>query len=275
MIDVPSPEQLDKWITERKSVLCVGLDVQAQIYRNQSELFEFLKIVIDITAERTVAYKVNLAFYLSLPGGIDVLEKLFNNYLPKRTHLCILDAKFNDVEHTMERYLAFAFRVLGAHGVTVSPFFGTDAFASCGESDDRWLIPVLLPSSSSFLRFFDSSWLTIRGELPYERIARKLEEGLSGKKKVMYVVGATAPAELLKLMRTIVKDRFMLVPGVGAQGGDCRIVGNLLRWSVATPRVLINISRGILYPVRYPSLRDVKKAFEHWYSVIYESFFLF
>jgi len=241
-------EQLINQIKAKKSFLCVGLDVDlekipAHLLKTEDPIFEFNKAIIDATHDVTVAYKPNTAFYeaYGLKGWkslVKTIDYLNENY-PEV--FSIADAKRGDIGNTSTRYAQAFFNDMEFDSVTVAPYMGSDSVEPFLAFENKFTIMLALTSNKGGLDFQvrkDQNDVTL-----YENV---LKTSLKWKNndKLMYVVGATRP-EYFQKIRKIVPDHFLLVPGVGAQGGDLQGVCQYgLNKDVG---LLVNSSRGIIY----------------------------
>lgn len=207
-------------------------------------VFEFNKAIIDATADLCVAYKPNLAFYESLGlAGWDVLDRTVD-YI--RTHypdqFIIADAKRGDIGNTSAMYARTFLGNMNFDSVTVAPYMGEDSVTPFLGYDGKWVILLALTSNKGAYDFqFEKNAET--GERLFEKVLKtSLEWGTD--ENMMYVVGATK-AEMLSDIRAVVPDHFLLVPGVGAQGGSLEEVA---RYGLnSTCGLLVNSSRQIMY----------------------------
>jgi len=227
-------------IKAKKSFLCVGLDsdlekIPQSLKRSDDPIFEFNKAIIDATHKYTVAYKPNLAFYecngiegwISLEKTVDYIR---NNY---PSMFLIADAKRGDIGNTSKMYAKTFFETFDFDAVTVNPYMGSDSVLPFLEYNGKWVI-VLALTSNKGADDFQKSEMKDNNQL-YIRV---LQDNL------MYVVGATQ-AQMLSDIRKIVPDNFILVPGVGAQGGDLHQVAKYGMNSNCG--LLVNSSRQIIY----------------------------
>jgi len=241
-------EALFDQISQKKSYLCVGLDtdlrkIPAHLLSEKDPVFEFNKQIIDATADYCVSYKPNIAFYeASGIKGWESLQKTIE-YIPK-THFTIADAKRGDIGNTSGLYARTFFEPdssgLDFDAVTVAPYMGTDSVTPFLEFKDKWVILLALtsnPGSGDFQR------LEIGGMPLYEQVL-KTSQTWAGHERMMYVVGATQASEFEKI-RTIIPQHFLLVPGVGAQGGSLEEVSKYGMNDKCG--LLVNASRSIIY----------------------------
>jgi orotidine-5'-phosphate decarboxylase len=241
-------EELFQQISSKKSYLCVGLDtdirkIPPHLLKTGDPVFEFNKQIIDATADHCVSYKPNIAFYEAQGAkGWESLQKTIE-YIPK-THFTIADAKRGDIGNTSGLYARTFFDPassgLDFDSVTVAPYMGSDSVKPFLEFDNKWVILLALTSnigSSDFQR------LEVEGATLYEHVLRT-SQTWAGADRIMYVAGATQASEFQKI-RTIIPDHFLLVPGVGAQGGNLEEVS---RFGMnAHCGLLVNASRSIIY----------------------------
>ncbi|MFY0599754.1 MAG: orotidine-5'-phosphate decarboxylase [Cyclobacteriaceae bacterium] len=233
-------------IIEKESFLCVGLDtdinlIPSHLKSSDDPIFEFNKQIIDATYKYAVAYKPNLAFYESLGSkGWDSLEKTIE-YIPDDV-FTIADAKRGDIGNTSNLYARAFFEQLSFDSVTVNPYMGEDSVTPFLKHEGKWV--VLLAATSNGGSFdFQDLMIESHSEKLFERVLRKSSEW-GTPQNMMYVVGATR-AETLVTVRMIVPDHFLLIPGVGAQGGSLESV---CRYGMNKQcGLLVNSSRGIIY----------------------------
>lgn len=218
-------KQLIENIFNRKSFLCVGLDsdikkLPACLASDHDAMFTFNKNIIDATAPYCVAYKPNAAFYESAGLVGESILKRTIEYLKENypDHFVLLDAKRGDIGNTARMYATAAFDELNADAITVAPYMGCDSVTPFLEHKDKFVVLLALTSNAGSLDFQMTE--DANGERLFEKVLRKSQEW-GDKDNMMYVVGATR-GTLIADVRKIVPDNFLLVPGVGAQGGSLR-----------------------------------------------------
>ena len=240
-------EFLFQKINEKASFLCVGLDVDLEkvpkhILEEEDPIFTFSKAIIDATHPYTVAYKPNLAFFEAYGiKGLKSFEKV-SKYLNERypNHFTIADAKRGDIGNTASRYAKAYFEVFGYDAITVAPYMGEDAVSPFLKYKDKHTILLVLTSNKSAEDF---QYTKEENLLLFEKVLKYSKEWVNSE-NLMYVVGATK-SESLKSIRKLVPNSFLLVPGIGAQGGSLKEVANSGFNSKCG--LLVNLSRGIIY----------------------------
>ncbi len=232
-------------IQTKQSYLCVGLDtapekIPAHLLGEDDPIFAFNKAIIDATKDLCVAYKPNLAFYESLgPKGWVSLEKTLA-HIPSE-HFVIADAKRGDIGNTSRMYAKTFFETYNFDAVTVAPYMGIDSVEPFLEFTDKWVILLALTSNKGSQDFQMTP--QENGQPLYEKVMRQAQEWGSPE-NLMYVVGATHPEKFAEIRR-IAPAHFLLVPGIGAQGGDLAAVS---KYGLnQTGGLLVNSSRGIIY----------------------------
>jgi orotidine-5'-phosphate decarboxylase len=232
-------------IAAKKTMLCVGLDsdlekIPAHLKDRPNGLVEFNKKIIDATLEHCVSYKLNTAFYEALGArGWDALEETCE-YIPD-SHFKIADAKRADIGNTSNYYAKAFFERLKFDAVTVAPYMGEDSIRPFLEYENKWTI-VLGLTSNVGANDFEMQTLS-SGEKLYERVLKTVSSW-GNPNNLMFVAGATQAKELSNI-RNIIPDHFLLVPGVGAQGGSMEDV--IKYGKNADGGLLINASRAIIY----------------------------
>lgn len=241
-------QQLIHQIFTKKTFLCVGLDtdiskIPEHLKNENDPIFAFNKAIIDATAPYCVAYKPNLAFYESYGlKGMMAFEKTIQ-YLKDHypTHFIIADAKRGDIGNTSKMYARTFFEEYDLDSVTVAPYMGEDSVKPFLEYNGKWVILLALTSnkgSHDFQLTEDKS-----GERLFEKVLKKSQEW-GTPENLMYVVGATQ-GRMFEDIRRIAPEHFLLVPGVGAQGGSLQEV---CKYGMTKDcGLLVNSSRGIIY----------------------------
>ena len=241
-------QELIEQIKTKKSFLCVGLDtdlkkIPQHLLNDNDPIFTFNKNIIDATAPYCVAYKPNLAFYEAFGvKGMIAFEKTVN-YLNKSypDHFIIADAKRGDIGNTSKMYARTFFEEYDVDALTVAPYMGEDSVTPFLGYDGKWVILLALTSNKGSLDFqltTDTS-----GERLFEKVIRKSQQW-GDIDNMMYVVGATQ-GKMFADIREVAPESFLLVPGVGAQGGSLEEV---CRYGMTKDcGLLVNSSRGIIY----------------------------
>ena len=241
-------QELIEQIMTRKSFLCVGLDtdlkkIPPHLLNDDDPIFTFNKGIIDATAPYCVAYKPNLAFYEAFGvKGMIAFEKTvnyLNKYYPD--HFVIADAKRGDIGNTSKMYARTFFEEYDVDALTVAPYMGEDSVTPFLGYDGKWVILLALTSnkgSHDFQLTADTD-----GERLFEKVIRTSQQW-GDINNMMYVVGATQ-GKMFEDIRKVAPESFLLVPGVGAQGGSLEEV---CRYGMTTDcGLLVNSSRGIIY----------------------------
>ena len=256
-------KQLFEQIQAKKSMLCVGLDVdynkmpehvkalankgemavKGELFKGKARsIVEFNKAIVDATAAHCVAYKPNLAFYECY--GIDGMRALDATVDYIRTHypeiFLIADAKRGDIGNTAKMYAKAFFEEMDFDAVTIAPYMGADSVTPFLEYKDKWAIVLALTSNASAFQF---QLAQKDGKPLYQAVMEEMME-ISTPDNMMFVVGATK-ADKLEEHRSFCPDNFFLVPGVGAQGGSAEEV--IAHGANDHGGLLINSSRGILF----------------------------
>ena len=241
-------KQLIENIFKRKSFLCVGLDSDVKklpecLASDHDAMFTFNKNIIDATAPYCVAYKPNAAFYEAAGiVGESTLQRTveyLKEYYPD--HFVLLDAKRGDIGNPARMYATAAFDSLGADAVTVAPYMGSDSVTPFLEHKDKFVVLLALTSNAGSLDFQMTE--DTNGERLFEKVLRT-SQAWGNADNMMYVVGATR-GTLIGDVRKIVPDNFLLVPGVGAQGGSLEEV---CKYGMTKDcGLLVNSSRGIIF----------------------------
>lgn len=242
-------EDLISQIKRKKSFLCIGLDTDINkipkfLLDTDDPIFEFNKKIIDATNSYCVAYKPNIAFYESLGlNGWKALEKTINyinSYYPEI--FTIADAKRGDIGNTSSMYAKAYFETLNFDSITINPYMGKDSVEPFLEYQNKHTIILALTSNVGAFDFQTKN-IADNSKKLYEEVIRT-STSWKNSNQLMYVVGASK-ASYLKEIRNIVPNNFLLIPGVGAQGGDLKeVCDNGLNNEVG---LLINSSRSIIY----------------------------
>lgn len=241
-------QQLIEQIKTKKSFLCVGLDtdlkkVPQHILNEEDPIFSFNKAIIDATAPYCVSYKPNLAFYEAFGvKGLISFEKTVK-YLKENYphHFIIADAKRGDIGNTSAMYARTFFEEYDIDSLTVAPYMGEDSVTPFLGYEGHWVILLALTSNKGSLDFQMTT--DEQGERLFEKVLKKSQQW-GTKDNMMYVVGATQ-GRMFEDIRKLAPEHFLLVPGVGAQGGSLEEV---CRYGMTSDcGLLVNSSRGIIY----------------------------
>jgi len=240
-------EKLDNIVKQNKSLVCVGLDSDVTRLRQdfgEAKQFSFNKSIIEATADLVCSYKLNTAFYEAIGHeGINALKDTCDYLVEKYPEIpIIIDAKRADIGNTNKGYVQFVFTYLGADAITVHPYLGEEAIRPFLDCKDKGVIVLCRTSNSGAGEFQD---LKVSGKSLYKIVAENVSNKWNINKNCILVVGATYPAEL-KEVRKIVGDMTLLVPGIGAQGGDLEAT---LKAGLNSQKqgLIINSSRGIIF----------------------------
>lgn len=241
-------QQLIQNIQAKRSFLCVGLDtdlkkVPAHLLNEEDPIFAFNKAIIDATAAYCVAYKPNLAFYEAFGvKGLIAFEKTVK-YIQENypDQFIIADAKRGDIGNTSAMYARTFFEEYNLDSVTVAPYMGEDSVTPFLGYDGKWVILLALTSNKGSHDFQLTE--DTEGEKLFQKVLRKSQEW-AGNDQMMYVVGATQ-GQAFEEIRKIVPNHFLLVPGVGAQGGS---LSEVCKYGMTQECcLLVNSSRAIIY----------------------------
>ena len=234
-------------IVKKRSFLCVGLDSEVEkipsfLLREKDPLFEFNKRIVDATHEYAVAYKPNVAFYECYGSkgwsSLDATVRYIKDNYPEV--FVIADAKRGDIGNTSKMYAKAFLENMPFDAITVAPYMGEDSVSPFLSYDDKWVVILALTSNKGAddFQYHDEDGIRL-----FERVLT-VSQKWGTQNNTMYVVGATR-AEMLKDIRQIVPDHFLLVPGVGAQGGSLEDVA---RYGMNSKcGLLVNSSRGIIF----------------------------
>lgn len=254
-------QQLITQLQQKQSYLCVGLDTDAtklpkHLQQHPNAVFEFNKAIIDATKDYCVSYKINTAFYEAMGlKGWEAMEQTLH-YIPD-THFKIADAKRGDIGNTSSQYAKTFFEVLPFDAVTVAPYMGEDSVRPFLEYENKFTIVLGLTSNkgaNDFQKLIVSNHTNDSGLVPsilqgnteehlYKKVLKTITQW-GTKDNLMFVVGATQASDLAAI-RAIVPDNFLLIPGVGTQGGSLEEVS---KYGLNTDcGLLVNASRAIIY----------------------------
>ncbi|MFT3678744.1 MAG: orotidine-5'-phosphate decarboxylase [Ferruginibacter sp.] len=242
-------QQLVEQIQQKQSYLCVGLDtdltkIPLHLRSHPDAIFEFNKAIIDATKDICVAYKINTAFYEAMGlKGWDAMERTLK-YIPAE-HFTIADAKRGDIGNTSTQYAKAFFETLPFDSITVAPYMGEDSVKPFLAFENKWAIVLGLTSNSGSKDFEQLKYAGAdsAAEFLYETVLKKVSSwGTSS--NLMFVVGATKAEDIVSI-RKIIPDHFLLVPGVGFQGGS---LAEVSKYGMNKDGgLLVNVSRAIIY----------------------------
>lgn len=245
-------EKLVEEIRTKGSYLCVGLDTDLEkipqhLRERPNAIIEFNKSIIDSTKDLCVAYKINTAFYESMGSkGWDVMEETVA-YIPHNI-LTIADAKRGDIGNTSSQYAKAFFDKLKFDAITVAPYMGEDSIRPFLEYENKWTIVLGLTSNMGardfeMLKIQNGDEQQLRSDYLYEKVLKKVSQW-GTMENLMFVIGATQATEFENI-RNIIPDHFLLVPGVGFQGGSLQ---DISKYAMSKDcGLLVNASRAIIY----------------------------
>lgn len=253
-------QQIIEEIKRKKSFLSVGLDtdikkIPSHLLKFDDPVFEFNKQIIDATADFCISYKINTAFYESRGlKGWESLIKTFN-YLPKNT-FSIADAKRGDIGNTSAMYADAFFNVessgMDFNSITVAPYMGKDSVAPFLDFKNKWVILLALTSNEGSKDF---QFTKDNDQFLFENVITKSQEWATPE-NMMYVVGATRGESFLNI-RKLAPNHFLLVPGVGAQGGS---LAEVCKYGMNKDcGLIVNSSRAIIYASNGEDFADVAR----------------
>lgn len=237
-------QELIQQIQSKKSYLCVGLDsditkIPQHLLQHEDPVFEFNKAIIDATHDLCVSYKINTAFYESNGlKGWQSMEKTLN-YIPKDI-FTIADAKRGDIGNTSTQYAKAFFNAMNFDSITVAPYMGKDSVKPFLDFENKWTIVLGLTSNEGA---FDFQYLKNENQELFKTVIQKVASWGTDE-NLMFVIGATKTAQL-KEVRDLIPNHFLLVPGVGAQGGSLEEVSKI--GMNADIGLLVNASRQIIF----------------------------
>src|SRR5690606_10767905 len=237
-------KQLVEQIRQKQSFLCVGLDtnidkIPSHLQNVPDAVFEFNKQIIDATKDLCVAYKINTAFYEAMGiKGWEAMERTVA-YIPS-THFKIADAKRGDIGNTSSQYAKAFFQTIPFEAITVAPYMVSDSVKQCLNYENKWTIVLGLTSNEGSADFQQKK---LGEQYLYEEVITRVASW-GNEDNLMFVVGATK-AEELQSIRKIVPGHFLLIPGVGFQGGSLQEVA---KYGMNEDcGLLVNVSRAIIY----------------------------
>jgi orotidine-5'-phosphate decarboxylase len=237
-------QELIQQIKSKKSYLCVGLDsditkIPQHLLLHEDPVFEFNKAIIDATKDLCVSYKINTAFYESNGlKGWQSMEKTLN-YIPKDI-FTIADAKRGDIGNTSTQYAKAFFEAMNFDSITVAPYMGKDSVKPFLDFENKWTIVLGLTSNEGA---FDFQYLKNENQELFKTVIQKVASWGTDE-NLMFVIGATKTTQL-KEVRDLIPNHFLLVPGVGAQGGSLEEVSKI--GMNADIGLLVNASRQIIF----------------------------
>ncbi len=256
-------KQLIEQIRSKRSYLCVGLDtdiskIPTYLQSHPEAVFEFNKQIIDATKDLCVSYKINTAFYEAMGvKGWEAMEKTVN-YIPTE-HFIIADAKRGDIGNTSTQYAKAFFENLNFDAITVAPYMGEDSVKPFLEFENKWAIVLGLTSNPGSKDFEQQK---TGADYLFELVLKKVSSwGNLG--NLMFVVGATKAADLAGI-RKIIPDHFLLVPGVGFQGGSLEEVSKYGMNKDCS--LLVNASRAIIYASEKEDFASEARAIAQQYQ---------
>ena len=239
--------ELIKEIRTKKTFLCVGLDPDIEkipqfLLEEDDPIFEFCRQIVDATAEHCIAFKPNTAFFEAYGlSGITSLERTIK-YIKQNypSHFLIADAKRGDIGNTSSMYAKAFFKRLHADAITVAPYMGKDSVKPFLDFENKWTIVLALTSNEGSKDF---QMMQVNGNELYKEVI-KTTATWGTEENLMFVVGATK-ADMFDDIRAIIPNHFLLVPGVGAQGGS---LADVCKYGLTKDiGLIINLSRGIIY----------------------------
>jgi orotidine-5'-phosphate decarboxylase len=258
-------------IQQKKSYLCVGLDtdetkIPKHLQGKPNSIFEFNKAIIDATKDYCISYKINTAFYEAM--GINGWEAMMQtvDYIPT-THFKIADAKRGDIGNTSSQYAKAFFETMNFDAITVAPYMGEDSIRPFLEYENKWTIVLGLTSNKGaadfeMLKIQNGDEEHLRSDFVYEKVLKTVSKW-GTPNNLMFVVGATQATEFENI-RDIIPDNFLLVPGVGAQGGNLADVTKYGKNSDVG--LLVNASRAIIYASEKEDFAEEAKAIAMQYQ---------
>jgi len=264
-------KQLIQEIQQKKSYLCVGLDtdltkIPKHLQSHSNAIFEFNKAIIDATKDLCVGYKINTAFYEALGlKGWEAMEQTVN-YIPKGLFK-IADAKRGDIGNTSSQYAKAFFETMNFDAITVAPYMGEDSIRPFLEYENKWTIVLGLTSNKGaadfeMLKIQQGNETHLRSEFVYERVLNTVAKW-GNENNLMFVTGATQANEFENIRR-IIPNHFLLVPGVGFQGGSLEEVS---KYGMNKDcGLLVNASRAIIFASEKEDFAEEARAIAQQYQ---------
>lgn len=264
--------ELVEQIFQKQSYLCVGLDtdltkIPKHLQSHPDAIFEFNKAIIDATLSHCVSYKINTAFYEAMGlKGWEAMERTVN-YIPS-THFKIADAKRSDIGNTSTQYARAFFETMNFDAITVAPYMGEDSVRPFLEYEGKWAIVLGLTSNKGAGDFemkqlqSENGEQHLRAEYLYEKVLRTVSKW-GTPDNLMFVVGATQAEEFVNI-REMIPDHFLLVPGVGAQGGSLKDISE--KAFNKDCGLLVNASRAVIYASGKEDFADEAKVIAEQYQ---------
>jgi len=264
-------KQLIEQIQIKKSYLCVGLDtditkIPKHLQSHPDAIFEFNKAIIDATKDLCVGYKINTAFYEAMGlKGWEAMEKTVN-YISTE-HFTIADAKRGDIGNTSSQYAKAFFETMNFDAITVAPYMGEDSIRPFLEYENKWTIVLGLTSNKGaadfeMLKIQNGSETHLRSEFVYERVLNTVAKW-GTEDNLMFVTGATQATEFENI-RSLIPNHFLLVPGVGFQGGSLEEVS---KYGMNKDcGLLVNASRAIIFASEREDFAEEARAIAHQYQ---------
>lgn len=246
-------------IKKKKSFLCIGLDtdpdlIPEHLLEEDDPVYAFNKEIIEATADLCIAFKPNTAFYeINGAAGWETLQKTIA-YIPSDIFV-IADAKRADIGNTSDRYAKAFFESMDADAITLHPYMGHDSIQPFLKYDEKWAVILALTSNQGSKDFQSLETGPDGGKL-YEKVL-ETTKNWAGPDKIMYVVGATHP-EAFGRIRAIIPEHFLLVPGIGAQGGS---LAEVVKFGAnSSVGLIVNASRSILYASKGKDFAEAARA---------------
>ena len=270
-------KQLVEQIQQKRSYLCVGLDtditkIPKHLQSHPNAIVEFNKAIIDATKDLCVGYKINTAFYEALGlKGWEAMEQTVN-YIPKGLFK-IADAKRGDIGNTSSQYAKAFFETMNFDAITVAPYMGEDSIRPFLEYENKWTIVLGLTSNKGaedfeMLKIQNGSETHLRSEFVYERVLNTVAKW-GNENNLMFVTGATQATEFENI-RSIIPGHFLLVPGVGFQGGSLENVSKygMIKDTSTTAQcgLLVNASRAIIFASEKEDFAEEARAIAQQYQ---------